>query len=62
MFWHTAHYRDAATGRHSGTSHRMLTPTKVEGGGPSCEHVYTGGLTLYHRLTGCGDAAMPSGP
>jgi hypothetical protein len=47
-FWHTAHYVDA--GR---STHRAYPRAPgVSGGGPSCEHNYTGGLLLHHFLTG----------
>ncbi len=54
LFWHTSHYRDAATSTHR-TFSRHMTGDKheVSGGGPSNEHNYTSGLLLYHHLTGC---------
>nr|WP_242464157.1 hypothetical protein [Thiococcus pfennigii] len=55
MFWHTDHYKEAATcghrtySRHNGGS--------GYGGGPSNEHNYTSGLLLYYYLTGDPEAA-----
>lgn len=52
-FWHTDHYRDAAT-----ATHRCYSRANVPlangpyGGGPCCEHNYTTGLLLYYYLTG----------
>lgn len=48
LFWHTAHYVDAAT-----CTHR--TYSKAMGGlsgGPANEQAYSSGLLLYHQLTG----------
>ena len=53
MFWHTAHYHDAGTGTHRGSSATMRDKrVPVSGGGPSNEHNYSSGLLLYHHLTG----------
>jgi hypothetical protein len=48
LFWHTAHYLDAATCSHRTYSRRMNGPS----GGPANEHAYTAGLLLYYYLTG----------
>ncbi|MCC7339098.1 MAG: glycosyltransferase [Pirellulaceae bacterium] len=53
LFWHTAHYQDAATSGHRSYSRKMngkASPT--QGGGPSNEHNYSSGLLLYYYLTG----------
>ncbi len=56
LFWHTDHYRPAATcthrtySRHNGTG-------RAYGGGPSNEHNYTSGLLLYYYLSGDAEAA-----
>lgn len=53
LFWHTAHYQDAATSSHRSYSRKMkdqASPT--HGGGPSNEHNYATGLLLYYYLTG----------
>jgi hypothetical protein len=51
LFWHTEHYRDAATCTHRSYSRRNGGGGGY-GGGPANEHNYTSGLTLYHCLTG----------
>lgn len=53
LFWHTDHYRDAATSTHRSYS-ATNRPSRLAryGGGPSCENNYTSGLLLYHYLTG----------
>jgi hypothetical protein len=49
LFWHTNHYKDAAT-----STHRSYSAVNHPdgGGGPSNEHNYTSGLLLYYYLTG----------
>ena len=54
-FWHTDHYRPAATCTHRTYSGR--NGGKGYGGGPSNEHNYTSGLLLYHYLSGDPEAA-----
>lgn len=51
LFWHTAHYHDAATATHR-TMSRHMFPKGGGGGGPGNEHNYSTGLCLYHLLTG----------
>ncbi len=51
MFWHTEHYKSAGTATHR-TYSRVNKRGKGFGGGPSNEHNYTSGLTLYYFLTG----------
>jgi hypothetical protein len=46
LFWHTAHYTDAAT-----STHRSY-PLGSHGGGPSAEHNYNAGLMLHYFMTG----------
>lgn len=48
LFWHTYHYIDADTAMHRS----YPKASGVCGGGPSCEHNYTGGLLLHYFLTG----------
>jgi hypothetical protein len=50
-FWHTEHYRDAATCTHRSYSRRNGRGSSY-GGGPSNEHNYTSGLLTYHYMTG----------
>lgn len=50
LFWHTDHYKDAATCTHRTYSRR--NGGRGYGGGPSNEHNYTSGLLHYHYLTG----------
>jgi hypothetical protein len=52
MFWHTDHYRDAATSTHRAFSRSNQTPGMPYGGGPCDEHNYTTGLLHYYYLTG----------
>jgi hypothetical protein len=52
LFWHTAHYEDAATGTHRSYSRANARPGVPYGGGPSNEHNYTTGLLHYFYLTG----------
>src|SRR5262249_51138865 len=53
LFWHTDHYRDAATCTHRCYSvYNSFATSKPYGGGPSCEHNYTTGLLHYYYLTG----------
>jgi hypothetical protein len=54
LFWHTAHYRDAATSTHRCYSRHMRSAGagQLFGGGPCNEHNYTTGLAYYHFLTG----------
>jgi hypothetical protein len=52
LFWHTEHYRDAATGTHRGFSAAKARPGQPSGGGPCDEHNYTTGLLHYYYLTG----------
>jgi hypothetical protein len=56
-FWHTDHYRDAATCTHRAFS-RANRPADGSGygGGPCAEHNYTTGLLHYYYLTGDADA------
>jgi len=51
LFWHSDHYRTAATGTHRTYSRRNKTGADY-GGGPCNEHNYTTGLLHYHFLTG----------
>ena len=52
LFWHTDHYRDAATCTHRAYSKANASPGRPYGGGPSSEHNYTTGLLHYYYLTG----------
>ncbi|MGC8520007.1 MAG: hypothetical protein ACP5P4_16045 [Steroidobacteraceae bacterium] len=56
MFWHTDHYKPAAT-----CTHRTYSTQNGRGlsygGGPSNEHNYTSGLLLYYCLSGDPEAA-----
>ena len=54
MFWHTEHYKGAATGTHRSYSRANVGDRDPNwcGGGPSSEHNYTSGLLAYHCLTG----------
>jgi len=57
LFWHTDHYRDAATCTHRAYSRTNCGPAKkAYGGGPGCEHNYTTGLLHYFYVTGNPDA------
>ena len=51
FFWHTDHYKDAATCTHR-TFSRRNGAGRSHGGGPANEHNYTSGLLHYHYLTG----------
>ncbi len=53
LFWHTDHYKDAATATHRAYSRANRGSLgRAYGGGPSNEHNYTTGLLHYHYLTG----------
>ncbi len=53
LFWHTSHYRDAATCTHRSYSKEMVGEKHpVHGGGLGNEHNYTSGLLLFYHLTG----------
>jgi len=53
LFWHTDHYRDAATCTHRTYSRaNRLQLGRSYGGGPCAEHNYTTGLLHYYYLTG----------
>jgi hypothetical protein len=52
LFWHTDHYRDAATSTHRAYSKVNRRPGASYGGGPSNEHNYTTGLLHYYFVTG----------
>jgi YetA-like protein len=52
MFWHTDHYRDAATSGHRAYSVVNKPAGAPYGGGPCNEHNYTTGLLHYYYLTG----------
>jgi hypothetical protein len=52
LFWHTDHYRDAATCTHRGYSAANRPQGRLYGGGPCNEHNYTTGLLHYYYLTG----------
>jgi hypothetical protein len=53
MFWHTAHYSDAATATHRTYSRTQKSgDADSHGGGPSSSHNYTTGLLYYYLLTG----------
>jgi hypothetical protein len=56
LFWHTDHYRDAATCTHRSYSRANQPPGAPYGGGPCNEHNYTTGLLHYYYLTGSPDA------
>lgn len=54
-FWHTAHYMHAGTATHRCYSNKATDDGHISngfGGGPSNEHNYTSGLTLYYLMTG----------
>jgi hypothetical protein len=55
LFWHTDHYKDAATCTHRTYSQR--NGGRSYGGGPSNEHNYTSGLLQYYYLSGDPEAA-----
>jgi len=52
LFWHTDHYRDAATATHRAYSRANSPANQPYGGGPGNEHNYTTGLLYFHYLTG----------
>jgi hypothetical protein len=52
LFWHTDHYRDAATCTHRAYSSANQPAGRPYGGGPCDEHNYTSGLLHYYYLTG----------
>lgn len=53
LFWHTAHYHDAATSTHRSMSTQMRGKAiPAAGGGPANEHLYSAGLLLFYFLTG----------
>jgi hypothetical protein len=57
LFWHTDHYRDAATATHRTFSSANAGPNvRAYGGGPGNAHNYTTGLLHYHYCTGDRDA------
>ena len=56
LFWHTDHYKPAATCTHR-TYSRANSQGRDYGGGPSNEHNYTSGLLHYYYLTGDPQAA-----
>jgi hypothetical protein len=55
LFWHTDHYRHAATATHRSYS-AANSSGRHYGGGPSNEHNYATGLLHYYYLTGDPDA------
>jgi hypothetical protein len=55
LFWHTDHYKDAATSSHRSYSRR--NGGRGYGGGPSNENNYTSGLLHYYYLCGDPEAA-----
>jgi hypothetical protein len=53
LFWHTDHYRDAATSSHRSYSRaNAATDPRSYGGGPGSAHNYTTGLLHYYYRTG----------
>jgi hypothetical protein len=52
LFWHTDHYRTAATATHRAYSRANRRAGVPYGGGPCNEHNYTTGLLHYYYLTG----------
>lgn len=52
LFWHTDHYRDAATCTHRCYSAANQQPGRPYGGGPCNEHNYTTGLLHHYYRTG----------
>jgi hypothetical protein len=55
LFWHTDHYKPAATCTHR--TYSRVNGWWNYGGGPSDEHDYTSGLLLYWCLTGDPESA-----
>lgn len=51
LFWHTDHYKPAATATHR-TYSRRNAGGRDYGGGPGNEHNYASGLLLHHYLSG----------
>lgn len=51
LFWHTEHFKPAATATHRCFSEQHQGGSGY-GGGPSLQHCYAGGLLLYYYLTG----------
>jgi hypothetical protein len=56
LFWHTDHYKPAATCTHR-TYSRSNANSGPYGGGPGNEHNYTSGLLHYYYLSGDREAA-----
>ena len=56
LFWHTDHYKPAATCTHRTYSRHNATSSGY-GGGPSNEHNYTSGLLYHYYLSGDREAA-----
>jgi hypothetical protein len=52
LFWHTDHYQSAGLATHRSFSRLQSSVLSQQGGGPSCEHLYSTGLCLYYLLTG----------
>jgi hypothetical protein len=52
LFWHTDHYKDAASGTHRSYSRVNRKPGVPYGGGPGNAHNYTTGLLHYYYATG----------
>jgi hypothetical protein len=52
LFWHSDHYRDAATSSHRAYSRANQQPGRPYGGGPCNEHNWTTGLLHYHYCNG----------
>jgi hypothetical protein len=53
LFWHTDHYKDAATCTHRTYSAANCRPgDRSYGGGPGSPHNYATGLLHYYFLTG----------
>lgn len=57
LFWHTDHYRPAATSTHR-TYSRANAANGPYGGGPANEHNYSSGFLHYYFLTGDEEAAL----
>ena len=56
LFWHTDHYKDAASCTHR--TYSRQNGGSGYGGGPSNEHNYTSGLLHYYYLTGDPEARL----
>lgn len=53
LFWHTDHYDTAGLATHRSFSRLQgSNGRRQQGGGPSCEHLYSTGLYLYYLLSG----------